>query len=43
MAPVALEVGELSARRSGLFTLGKAGTIVQEAQVHIAENTISLH
>jgi hypothetical protein len=39
MAPAALEGGESSARRSGCFTLRKPGTTVQEAQVHIAENT----
>jgi hypothetical protein len=43
MVPAALEGGESSARRSDRFTLRKPGTIVQEAQVHIAENTIGLY
>jgi len=43
MAPTALEGAELLARRSGCYALRKPGTIVQEAQVHIAENTTSLH
>jgi hypothetical protein len=43
MAPAALEGHESSARSSCRFTLRNPGTIVQETQVHIAENTISLH